>query len=86
MHSSLNIWRKNDDGPLIFIMLFPVDYIGLIFMMMMLYINSDYPSLLIGFNSCCKEDAQKCSCPFYTWSYVPTIGPISKGTLELRLL
>lgn len=82
MHSSLNIWRKNDAGAhhfiilMIIVLLFHDDDAHNLF---------DDISLLIGFDSCCKEDAQKCSCPFYSWSNVPTIGPISKGRLELRL-
>lgn len=36
----------------------------------------------IGLSSCCKEDAQKCSCSFYTWLDVPKIKPTSKGTKQ----
>lgn len=36
--------------------------------------------MLVGLGSCCKEDAQKCSCSFYTWLDVPKIKPTSKGS------
>lgn len=42
--------------------------------------------MLVGPGSCCKEDAQKCSCSFYTWLDVPKIKPTSKGSALKFLL
>lgn len=35
--------------------------------------------VLLGLGTCCKEDAKKCSCSFYSWSNVSKAQSTSKG-------